>query len=70
MSGLGLLAWYFGRVIRPSVLLLVSGAATGLVNPLYVWGDPGWYLSFLAFAGGVLNPRRRGGHREVKLWGD
>ena len=54
VSGLGLLAWYFGRVIRPSVLLLVSGAATGLVNPLYVWGDPGWYLSFLAFAGVLL----------------
>lgn len=54
VSGLGLLAWYFGRVIRPSVLLLVSGAVTGLVNPLYVWGDPGWYLSFLAFAGVLL----------------
>lgn len=54
VSGLGLLAWYFGRVIKPSVLLLVSGAVTALVNPLYVWGDPGWYLSFLAFAGVLL----------------
>lgn len=54
VSGLGLLAWYFGRVIKPSVLLLVSGAVTALINPLYIWGDPGWYLSFLAFAGVLL----------------
>ena len=54
VSGLGLLAWYFGRVIKPSVLLLFSGAVTAFINPLYVWGDPGWYLSFLAFAGVLL----------------
>lgn len=54
VSGLSLLAWYFGRNIKPSVLLLFSGAVTALINPLYVWGDPGWYLSFLAFAGVLL----------------
>ncbi len=48
-----LVAWYFGRVIQPLLLLLISGALTAFFNPLYVWGDPGWYLSFLAF-GGVL----------------
>ena len=54
VSGLSLLAWYFGRTIKPAVLLLISGAVTALINPLYVWGDPGWYLSFLAFAGVLL----------------
>ncbi len=49
-----LLAWYFGRRFQPSVLLLLSGALTGLANPLYIWGDPGWYLSFLAFAGVLM----------------
>lgn len=48
-----LLAWYYGREFKPLLLLLLSGAVTGFINPLYVWGDPGWWLSFLAF-GGVL----------------
>lgn len=54
VCGLSLLAWYYGREFKPLVLLLLSGAITGLYNPLYVWGDPGWYLSFLAFAGILL----------------
>lgn len=49
--GLALLAWYYGRKIHPVVLLAVSAGATALWNPAYVWGDIGWYLSFLAFAG-------------------
>lgn len=48
---LSLLAWYYGRAFKPVLLLLLSGVITGLYNPLYVWGDPGWYLSFLAFTG-------------------
>jgi competence protein ComEC len=48
---LGLLAWYFGRKIRPLLLLLFAAALTGFINPFYVWGDIGWYLSFLAFFG-------------------
>lgn len=51
VCGFSLLAWYYGRAFKPLVLLLLSGAITALLNPLYVWGDPGWYLSFLAFAG-------------------
>lgn len=54
VSGFSLLAWYYGRTIRPALLLLLSGALTALVNPLYIWGDPGWYLSFLAFAGVLI----------------
>lgn len=49
-----LLAWYYGRVLSPLLLLLLSGAVTAFVNPLYIWGDPGWYLSFLAFAGVLI----------------
>lgn len=53
VCGFSLAAWYYGRTFHPLLLLLLSGAITAFVNPLYVWGDPGWYLSFLAF-GGVL----------------
>lgn len=51
VCGFSLLAWYFGRQFKPVLLLLLSGVVTGMANPLYVWGDPGWYLSFLAFTG-------------------
>lgn len=51
---LSLLAWYYGREFKPILLLLLSGALTALWSPLYIWGDPGWYLSFLAFAGVLL----------------
>jgi competence protein ComEC len=51
VCSIGLLAWYYGREVSPLLLLLLSGAVTAFANPLYIWGDPGWYLSFLAFAG-------------------
>lgn len=54
VCGFSLLAWYYGRAIRPAILLLLSGALTAVANPLYIWGDPGWYLSFLAFAGVLI----------------
>jgi competence protein ComEC len=54
VTALSLAAWYYGRVIHPVVLLLFSAAVTAFLNPLYVWGDVGWYLSFLAFAGVML----------------
>lgn len=60
VSGLSLIAWYYGRVFRPVTLILLAAAVTGLANPLYVWGDVGWYLSFLAFYGVlVLAPQIR-----------
>lgn len=49
-----LVAWYYGREIKPLLLLLLSGGLTAFVNPLYIWGDPGWYLSFLAFVGVLI----------------
>ena len=51
VAGLGMAAWYYGREFRPIVLILFAAAVTGFVNPYYVWGDIGWYLSFLAFFG-------------------
>ncbi|HSW66711.1 MAG TPA: ComEC/Rec2 family competence protein [Bacillota bacterium] len=51
ISIMGLLAWYYGRPLRPTVLLLVAAALSGLATPEYVWGNVSWYLSFLAFFG-------------------
>lgn len=51
ISLLGLAAWYYGRTIKPMVLLLVAGVMSALLNPMYVWGNVSWYLSFLAFFG-------------------
>jgi competence protein ComEC len=51
VSILSLWAWFYGRQIRPIVLISFVAALTGLFNPFYVWSDIGWYLSFLAFFG-------------------
>lgn len=48
---LGLLAWYVGRRFHPLQLIIYVAAATACINPMYVWSDLGWYLSFFAFAG-------------------
>ncbi|MBP9738393.1 ComEC/Rec2 family competence protein [Candidatus Saccharibacteria bacterium] len=54
ISGFSLLAWYYGRSFQPLIIILIGAALTGFVNPLYIWGDVGWYLSFLAFTGVLL----------------
>src|SRR3990167_9481972 len=54
IAGLGLLAWYYGRQLRAVLALSLVAAVTGLFNPFYVWGDIGWYLSFLAFFGVLI----------------
>lgn len=54
ISVLSLWAWYFGRKIRPFLILSFAAALTALVNPFYIWGDLGWYLSFLAFFGVLI----------------
>lgn len=62
ISTLSLGAWYYGRKIKPLVLILFTAALTALWSPLYIWSDLGWWLSFLAFFGVlVLGPlvRRR-----------
>lgn len=71
VSVLSIWAWYYGRSIKPVVLLLVSGAITVVMYPPYLWGNVSWYLSFLSFFGVlVLGPpvtRRLCGEREPKL---
>ena len=54
VSTLSLLAWSCGRKIKPLILVLLPAVITGLWNPLYVWNDIGWYLSFLAFFGVIV----------------
>ncbi|MDO8591829.1 MAG: ComEC/Rec2 family competence protein [bacterium] len=54
VSTLGLWAWYYGRKIRPVLILAFTAALTALFNPFYIWGDLGWYLSFLAFFGVLI----------------
>jgi len=51
VSLLTLWAWFYGRQIKPLVLISFVAALTGMISPFYVWGDLGWYLSFLAFFG-------------------
>lgn len=51
VSMLSIVAWYYGRAIRPVLLITFTAAITSLWNPIYVWSDAGWYLSFLAFFG-------------------
>jgi ComEC/Rec2-related protein len=73
ISMLSIAAWYYGREIKPMVLLLLGAAITVAANPQYLWGNVSWYLSFLAFFGVlVLAPlvtRRIWKHREPKLIG-
>ncbi|MCA9343806.1 MAG: ComEC/Rec2 family competence protein [Candidatus Nomurabacteria bacterium] len=51
VSFISLFMWYFGRQIRPILLILLSAVVTAGWNPLYIWSSVGWYLSFSAFFG-------------------
>lgn len=51
VSLFGLWAWYYGRNLKPVLIILLAAALTALFNPFYLWSDIGWYLSFLAFFG-------------------
>lgn len=51
VSGVSLWAWYYGRSLRPSVLILLVATLSAGWFPVYIWSDIGWYLSFLAFSG-------------------
>lgn len=54
ISLLSLGAWYYGRRMRSMFIILITAAGTALWNPLYLWSDIGWYLSFLAFFGVLI----------------
>lgn len=51
---LSLLAWYYGRRFQPVLIILLGAALTAGYNPLFIWHDVGWWLSFLAFAGVLI----------------
>lgn len=71
VSMLSLSAWYYGRRIKPLLLISIAAGVTAIWNPLYLWGDISWYLSFLAFFGVIvvapLITRRIYGDQEPKL---
>ena len=54
VSILCLMTWYYGRKFHPVVLLSIAMAVTLIFNPSYAWGDIGWQLSFMAFAGVMI----------------
>ncbi len=54
IAGLSLIAWYFGRVIHPLVLLPFTAALTLVLKPAYAQGDIGWMLSFASFVGVII----------------
>lgn len=58
VSSFALVLWFFGRTMKPLPLILLAAVITAGANPLYVWSNIGWYLSFLAFFGVlVVGPR-------------
>jgi competence protein ComEC len=51
VAGLSLIAWAYGRKFHPVILILFVAAVTAMYEPIYLWADIGWWLSFLAFFG-------------------
>lgn len=47
-------AAYYGRRTRPLLIISLVAALTAYVNPIYIWSDASWYLSFLAFFGVLI----------------
>lgn len=71
VSMLSIVAGYYGRAFKPLNLICLAAAITALMNPVYVWSDLSWYLSFLAFYGVlVLAPliQRRLGSGRLERW--
>ena len=51
VAGLSLIAWWYGRRFHPVILILFVACLTAVIEPIYLWADIGWWLSFLAFFG-------------------
>lgn len=54
VSMLSILAVYYGRGFKPLNLIFLAAAVTAWINPVYIWGDLSWYLSFLGFFGVMI----------------
>lgn len=51
VSMLSIILTYYGRRLNPVNLILMAMVITATANPIYLWKDISWYLSFLAFFG-------------------
>lgn len=51
VSMFGIAAAYYGRTFKPLLLIGLVAALTAWINPIYLWSDASWHLSFLAFFG-------------------
>ena len=51
VSMLSIAAAYYGRNFKPLNLICLAAVITAWANPVYIWSDLSWYLSFLAFFG-------------------
>ena len=74
VSVLSIAASYYGREFKPLNLICLAAAITAWLNPVYLWSDLSWYLSFLAFFGVmVVSPlaqkRWQGGWHQTLLGG-
>lgn len=54
VSMLSIVAGYYGRTFKPLTLIALAAAITAWANPVYIWSDLSWYLSFLAFYGVMI----------------
>jgi competence protein ComEC len=54
VSSLSIAALFYGRRVKPLVLIMFAAAITAWAKPYYVWSDVSWYLSFLAFFGVMI----------------
>lgn len=54
VSLISLVGWYYGRRSSAGRILLLALGLTVLINPLYLWDDASFYLSFGAFTGVLL----------------
>jgi competence protein ComEC len=57
VSMLSIVTAYYGRAMKSLNLICLAAVITAWSNPVYLWSDLSWYLSFLAFFGVmVLSP--------------
>jgi competence protein ComEC len=54
VSVLSIAASYYGRSFKPLNLIALAAMITAWANPVYLWSDLSWYLSFLAFFGVMI----------------
>lgn len=54
VSMLSIMTAYYGRTMPPLNLISLAAVITAWANPLYIWTDASWYLSFLAFFGVMI----------------